>query len=354
MYSVKALPRLSSASSCCCSSSMPFSESNWKSMSANGDSGAIELMKNPHGCALIRFSAGARCCSRNSARRRRWLSGVLRRRSQLSSRYFTFCAAGCRAAEARGAAAALAIRVRRFIPPAILSQVSGRQPAEPPLPFQEIFDAGAQLLLSKVGPCHRREEQLRISALPEEEVAEPLLAARADEQVNVGRAAERLPEGLAVSRLRGLEPPHGFEDRVAGRIVDRHPQPQALAAGRRALSLLDKADQRRVKPIPAADHFEPHALFDELPGLAAKIAGEQAEQRPHLTLRPLPVVRRECVQGQRSDSQPRRRLHGSPDRFSPRPMPRQPGQPAGLRPTAVPIHDDGDMQTLRHLPPASP
>src|SRR4030095_3671443 len=45
---------------------------------------------------------------------------------------------------------------------------------------------------AEVGPHPRREVELRVCALPQEEVAEALLTAGADEKIHVGRPSTRL------------------------------------------------------------------------------------------------------------------------------------------------------------------
>src|SRR5207245_9184842 len=55
----------------------------------------------------------------------------------------------------------------------------GVDPAEAPLAAAEVGDGGRQVLAAEVGPRARREVEPRRRALPEEEIAEPLLAARA-------------------------------------------------------------------------------------------------------------------------------------------------------------------------------
>ena len=59
------------------------------------------------------------------------------------------------------------------------------------------------MLVAEIGPEHRQEDELRIGRLPEQEIADPLLAGRADDEVGIGNArrVERLLERRVVDRF---------------------------------------------------------------------------------------------------------------------------------------------------------
>src|SRR5262245_30883693 len=61
------------------------------------------------------------------------------------------------------------------------------QRAEFPLAATEDRDGGGEVGGAEVRPHDRYEQQLGVRALPEQEVAQALLAARADQQIHVGR-----------------------------------------------------------------------------------------------------------------------------------------------------------------------
>ena len=67
-----------------------------------------------------------------------------------------------------------------------------------------LVDGGVQVGLAEVGPEGRREDQLGIRPLPEQEVAGALLAPGADDQVGVGLAGgvEMLGEPILVDLVR--------------------------------------------------------------------------------------------------------------------------------------------------------
>ena len=85
----------------------------------------------------------------------------------------------------------------------------------------EIRDRGAQVLGAEVGPERVDEAQFRIGAFPQQEIREPLLAAGADQQVDVAAGAVALPRQQAAER------------RALGRVV-AEPGAAALAIASRA------------------------------------------------------------------------------------------------------------------------
>ena len=92
-----------------------------------------------------------------------------------------------------------------------------------------------QVLYREVRPHAWREEQLGIGALPEKEVAEPLLSARADEEIHVGRpvraAVDRVRQGagetLLVHVTGGGTPPHRVQQRLPRGVVHREAEEEA-------------------------------------------------------------------------------------------------------------------------------
>src|SRR5512146_666010 len=65
-----------------------------------------------------------------------------------------------------------------------LRQLSGRE-AEAPLPARKELERGRELLAVEVGPEAIAEIELRVGDVPEQEVADPPLAAGADQEVRV-------------------------------------------------------------------------------------------------------------------------------------------------------------------------
>src|ERR1700738_5131117 len=59
--------------------------------------------------------------------------------------------------------------------------------AEPAFAAAVLLDRAFQRRAIEVRPVHRREHELRIGRLPEQEVGEPLLARGADDEVGIGK-----------------------------------------------------------------------------------------------------------------------------------------------------------------------
>src|SRR5690242_21714011 len=79
------------------------------------------------------------------------------------------------------------------------------QDAEAAVPAVEVGDGGGQVVAVEVRPQPGREEELGVRALPQEEIAEPLLTAGADQQIHVrGPAALQLTEPACEGLARGL------------------------------------------------------------------------------------------------------------------------------------------------------
>src|SRR5262249_22885884 len=98
-------------------------------------------------------------------------------------------------------------------------------PAEAPLAAMEIRKRGGEIGGAEVGPQRVDETELGVRGFPEQEIGQPLFAARADEQIDVGARLAILPgeqgaEGVARGGLRTTPTRGGIEDGVARRIVD--------------------------------------------------------------------------------------------------------------------------------------
>src|SRR5690606_21655701 len=123
-----------------------------------------------------------------------------------------------------------------------------RKLPETPVPAGELLERGVEVLLGVVRPVGVREDQLGVSALPEQKIAEPLLAAGADHEVDVGHAGHRVIGGRQplLQLLEGVQTsgvPGGFEQRVSRRVIDGEPEQELLAARRDLLEILYRAHQ---------------------------------------------------------------------------------------------------------------
>ena len=125
-----------------------------------------------------------------------------------------------------------------------------------------------------------REVQLGVRRLPEEEVGQALLAARADHELGVaqvGPVEEAGELGLAgVGAALGGEAARRVQDLLAAAVVHGDEQPQALVARREGLSLGDLGPQRLVEvpqrpmkrictPLVELGHLAVDQLAEEAP-----------------------------------------------------------------------------------------
>src|SRR5688572_13156350 len=148
----------------------------------------------------------------------------------------------------------------------------------------------------EVRPERFGEVELAVGELPEQEVADALLAAGADEKIGLGRVAHR-----EIRRKRGLfygfQPwivlqklPHGLQDVPAAAVVRRDREREALVAGGQSLALLDQLADLGVEALRVADHLETHAAGMQLGDLVLQRGAEQLHEQPHFLGRTAPVL----------------------------------------------------------------
>src|SRR5271157_6189772 len=126
-----------------------------------------------------------------------------------------------------------------------------RHSPEAALAAVEFADGGPEVGAVEIGPHAAGEDQLGVGAFPQQEVAETLLAAGADEEID--RRAERSVEGFTgeLGRMAG-----GGEDGVAAGVVDGDTQAEVGSGGGFGFGAGDAVAQRGVEAVAAADHFE--------------------------------------------------------------------------------------------------
>ena len=238
----------------------------------------------------------------------------------------------------------------------VRGEAARRHTAEPALAAVELGNRRVQFAAPEVGPHHLGEVEFGVRAFPQQEVAQPALAAGANDQVHVlcrlalarltrhQLAERRLPLLSAGGKL--ADPFGGSENRVARRVVDGQPQQQTLTAAGSPLGRGDRGTQIRAEAIAAADHLNAHAVRDALVDLAVQMALEQAQQQAHLARRTVPVVGRERVQGEHAHAAVGGGAHARPHRLGTDAMTEVAAHPLACRPATVAVHDDSDMQTV--------
>ena len=97
------------------------------------------------------------------------------------------------------------------------------------LPLREMVQCSVEVPVGKVRPERVAEVQFRIGEIPEQEIRNPALAARADQQVGIRQAAERRGRRkIRLVDLRGIELTVGG---VAGEL--------ALQGARQSMTVID-------------------------------------------------------------------------------------------------------------------
>jgi hypothetical protein len=199
------------------------------------------------------------------------------------------------------------------------------------------------------GPQALGEDELRIRRLPEQEVADPHFAAGADEEVGIGRVAER---HVAVERrlveVLGLDAadhrlPARLDDVPAAAVVegDRQVDPGVVAGA--VLGVLPGLAQL-VRDLGAvADDADANAVAGELGEVLRDGDEDQAHQAGDLFARPLPVLGREREHGQVLDAAIGAGVDGAHERIDALLVAEEARHVPLLGPAAVAVHDDGDV-----------
>src|SRR5690348_4041139 len=88
-----------------------------------------------------------------------------------------------------------------------LRDMSGGDSAEPPVPALVVEDRLEQVSSRDVGPEDRRDVQLGVGELPQQEIGEAAFSGRADQQVRVapGRRVQLGANGILVDVLESLD-----------------------------------------------------------------------------------------------------------------------------------------------------
>src|SRR5260221_1616 len=123
--------------------------------------------------------------------------------------------------------------------------------------------------LAEIGPQRRGEDELGIRRLPQQEIADALLAAGADDEIGIRHVrSEQVTREQALVDRFGREPPgldrlgdgaRGAGDLGATAIGERDGQPQpGIVVGQR-LGIVDDRDDIRRQALALADHAHTNA-----------------------------------------------------------------------------------------------
>src|SRR5215470_2325000 len=226
----------------------------------------------------------------------------------------------------------------------------GSHLTEAPLAARVLRERRIERRLIEVRPRTSGEVQLRVRALPQQEIAEPLLAAGTDEEVDLRHRRARVIHGrelreelLAIAGGRRGQASTDLEQAVLAGVIHRDAQMQTLTAAGGLFAALDEAQQIAAQAIAAADHVEANALRQAALGLGDEVTPEEGEERAHLRTRTAPVVRGKGVERQHADAAARGTLDYGIDGLCPGAMSRAARQAAARRPAAVAVHDYCDV-----------
>jgi len=229
----------------------------------------------------------------------------------------------------------------------------GDSSAVAPVPGGVLLDRPPQITAIEVGPESIKENQLRVRALPEQEVGRSLLSRRADEQIDVGdvRFVEVVPEALLgeLARIKSSlgsqlrDSPRGVDDFGAASVVHTELQGQDVVADGSAFGVFQFADHTAPEARPSAGPAHPDAHGVELVSPPSDHVAIEAHQPANLIRRAVPVLGGKGVRGEVLDSD----LNGPLDHVEERSFTASVAlgtwQVPRLRPAAIAIHHDRDM-----------
>src|SRR5918994_2881235 len=233
------------------------------------------------------------------------------------------------------------------------SGVTALPRAEAPAAARVLLDRRPEALLVEVRPERVVEDELGVRGLPEQEVRDPLLARRADDEIGIAQVG-RVQAGrdvrfrqVLVSDTFPENRAHCFHELGAAAVVERNPELQAVEMLRGRLQSCHLLPQLGRDAVAAAEEARTYALPREVGELAIDGLVHPLHDRLDLVCRPCPVLGRERVHREGLDPQIDGRLHGSPESSRTLAMAVGDGQATCRRPAPVPVHDDRDASRCR-------
>src|SRR5579862_3493318 len=149
--------------------------------------------------------------------------------------------------------------------------------------------------------------ELGVGGFPEEKIAEALLVACADQQVNVARGgvadfAENFFEGFAVNARGFVETAGGAKNCFARGVVDRDSEMKFAAIGGGGFGFFHRGNKFRDQAIAAADDGYADSSVEIIGNTYAKKFREDAHSRANFVWRLQEIVSGARVQSERIDS----------------------------------------------------
>ena len=142
--------------------------------------------------------------------------------------------------------------------------------------------------------------------------------------------------GFRPAAARARAAPHDF---LPAGIAEGQGKDHAAAGGGALHGIVQSAPRGEGQIRPVADHIQPYIPLDQFGHFVPHKPGKQIEQKPHFSLRALPVFLGKGVYRHKGHAQGPAFAHQGAHRLGPGPVPLAPGQPPPLRPAAVAVHD---------------
>jgi len=223
--------------------------------------------------------------------------------------------------------------------------------AKPPFAPRKPREGFVKLCGIEVGPQGVGEIKLSVGQLPQHEVADARLAARADEQVGLGLACG----AKVVAELLGRQVSHGcrgvgglpslrsVQDVPTAAVVGRHVEGEAGVAGGVGHGFANAVLQGLREARNVADDVEAHAFGLHVFDFFFKVLNEQAHEGGHLVVGTAPVFGAEGEQGEVADAFFQAVFHQVWHQTRAFDMAHGARHEALFGPTAIAIHDDGNV-----------
>src|SRR6185295_7065968 len=215
------------------------------------------------------------------------------------------------------------------------------------------LDRALKRFPSEIRPVLVDDDELRISALPQQKIREPFLAAGADEQIRVRYVSGIHMGGKNVGRnLGGIQIPahtcfgesaRGACNLLPAAIIERNDEPHAGILAGQLFALLQKRNDVGFQIAALAYHLNANACGMEISDVSADEAAKDVEQIIYFIPRPGPVFRAERKDGEILDTEVSGRPNCPAQRLDPLAMARAARKHSLLRPAAIAIHDQGHV-----------
>lgn len=228
----------------------------------------------------------------------------------------------------------------------------GRHSAEPTLSRMELVDRGLEVGGGEIGPPAIGEVQLGVGAFPKKKIAQTLLAAGADQEVDVtGFAVPMIDVGHRPREILTRDVPGPAQllrssyERVAGGVIDRDSQIESLALPGCILRNRDRPQELGGDSVAASDDSHAHIVSDTPISFGDQITSEEPHQQRYFAGRTRPVVGGESVQRQHPDPAVGCGLDDLAYDASAGNMARCARTAPRIGPASIAIHNDGDVNS---------